>query len=215
MTVEAVEREANTELVVIMGGQRVEQLREAITAVALAVSTDKQAPDMLTSIRLEIEDGNLVLVGTDRFRLHVARIPVEGDGVTDANLTPVSVNAKDLAAWARSARGACTLTIRRTEQHVELETNLNLIRLIANHETYANWRSLISGAKEYESESVNELAVNGKYAYDMSKAYALATNNKTPWLHLKITTATRPMLTHVEGSRFTFTGLLMPIRLPA
>ena len=202
-----------------------DQLREAIQAVALATDSSSHAPAMLTGIRLEIEDGQLVLVGTDRFRLHVARVQVE----PGASLTPTQVNAKELAAWAKAAKGACTLQIRRSVaisthimknkikvgRHLELETNSNLVRLVADDLEYPNWRSFVSGAEKNKPVSVNRFAVNGKYAYDLSKAYSLATGEKVPHLQLDITDANKPMRTHVEGRRFTFTGLLMPIRLPS
>lgn len=201
-------------LVVIESAQVVEQLREAIQAVALAADANKYAiPLSIKGIRLEVEDGHLVLVATDRFRMHVARVKVEGDGVTDANAKPVSVNAKELAAWAKTTKGACQVAIRRTENHVELETNNNLVRLVADDSEYPNWRDLVSKAKDHEPESVNKFAVNGKYAYELSKAYSMATGEKNPHLQLEMNAATKPMLTHVEGKRFTFTGLLMPIRI--
>jgi len=205
---------ATSGLVLVDSAQGVEQLREAIQAVALAADTGKDAPDMLAGIRLEVENGKLLLIATDRFRMHVAEIPVEGDGVTDANLVPSLVNAKELAAWAKSAKGACQLNIRRTDLHLELETNRNLVRLVLSGGEYPKWRSFIE-AKEEKPQSVNRLAVNGKYAYDLSKAYSLATGEKVPHLQLDITDANKPMRTHVEGRRFTFTGLLMPIRLPS
>jgi DNA polymerase III sliding clamp (beta) subunit (PCNA family) len=209
MTAEATETETGvSELVSIESAQGVDQLREAIQAVALA--TDSSSHAMLASVCLEVEDGQLVLVGTDRFRLHVARVQVE----PNANLTPTPVNAKELAAWAKTAKGACTLQIRKIGPHLELETNINLVRLIVDSSKYPKWRSLISGAEKNKPESVNRFAVNGKYAYDLSKAYSLATGEKVPLLRLEITDANEPMLTHVEGKRFTFTGLLMPIRLP-
>jgi DNA polymerase III sliding clamp (beta) subunit (PCNA family) len=206
MTVEAVET-IKRDHVWVTTRHNVDQLRDAIAAVALANDANKYAPPMLRAIQLESEDGHLVLVATDRFRLHVARVEVTGE------IEPVLVDGKELAAWAKSAKGAMNVTIKHTGQHVELETDMNLVRLTANKEEYPNWRDLLNKAEENEPKPFGEFAVNGKYAYDMSKAYALATGSKTPHLRLKVSEPTRPMLTHVKGKRFNFTGLLMPIRI--
>jgi hypothetical protein len=206
MTVEAVET-VKRDHVWVTTRHNVDQLRDAIAAVALANDANKYAPAILRAIRLEMEDGHLVLVATDRYRIHVAKVEVTGE------VEPVSVDGKELAAWAKSAKGAMNVTIKNTGQHVEIETNMNLIRLVANVEEYPKWRAFTDNPQAGESESVNELAVNGKYAYEMSKAYALATGSKTPHLQLKLSAPNKPMLTHVKGKQFNFTGLLMPIRI--
>ena len=205
MTVEAVETVESSGLV-IDTGQGVDQLRDAIAAVALATNANKYAPPILRAIRLEIEDGHLVLVATDRFRLHVARVPVSGE------IEPVSVGAKELTAWAKnSAKGACHITIKRTEHHVELDTQHDMVRLMVDGGEYPKWRSLID--TEAKREPVEQLSVNGSYLHDMAKACALANWEKSPRITLQLTGPNKPMITEVKGKRFKFTGLLMPIRI--
>ena len=205
MTVEAVET-IKRDHVWVTTRHNVDQLRDAIAAVALANDANKYAPPMLRAIQLESEDGHLVLVATDRFRLHVARVPVSGE------IEPVSVGAKELTAWAKnSAKGACHITIKRTENHVELNTQHDMVRLMVDGGEYPKWRGLID--TEAKREPVEQLSVNGSYLHDMAKACALANGEKSPRVALQLTGPNKPMITEVKGKHFNFTGLLMPIRI--
>lgn len=78
-------------------------LADAVSRVALAASRDETLP-ILTGVRLEIEDGTLTLLATDRYRLALREIP--WSPASPGTSTAALVRARTLSDVARSLGSA-------------------------------------------------------------------------------------------------------------
>lgn len=184
-----------------IGETEARNLIAALNAVLPMTSKDEYLP-LLAQVKFETHDDQLVLIATDRFVLGSYRIPWFGGEVN----TALGVDAaKDLLAFCRKVKpDVLPVGLKFAEREVEVDDGQRRTTLLLSDEaeSFVNWRAILP-ARDHEDVT---------FGLDPQKiAQFVKAGDKGVPMRVTLKARLKPVLIEVGES---FTGLIMPVRLP-
>jgi len=171
--------------------------------------TDKNIP-VLSCINLSYNQGELIAVATDRYRLHIARLSGDNLETLPAEFS-ININrddVKNIRSFIKPLTGRAInprVTITINESKVTISTDTGEISFLAYDGTFPPYEQLIPT----EFNAIEKINVNPSYLADIAKIPGI---DKTIPLVLKFTSENKPLLTSLTAGAIAWTVLLMPMR---
>lgn len=181
------------------------QLHHMLSQVKPHMSTDDTLP-VINSVHLEVRDGHLFAVASDRYTLAVARTAITTPGYWTNAYLP-GEHLPSLEAWLEAAVGTVTLAVSKADDASTLtitgKTGSMTIAYNNNaYKNFPNWRNLVRGEIDAKPQPVSLTAFTTKFLARWQQAGTVIQcwQNKPG----------SPLI--VMGETGDFLGLQMPVR---
>ena len=189
---------------------QLEGARELLEGASLCAAKGKRAPESLACVALRVdgERGQLIARSTDRYRLIVGSITVEGED----RLSEILISLPDIKRIVDLMKGITIgyLIIEREESgrvsfRVNANASLTVEPLSHNFPTPENFAQLL---KEPDTrEPIGEIAFNPSLFADFAKI-----SGKDNPVKVTFTAANKPITIGLTGDKVAWSALLMPMR---
>lgn len=183
------------------------QLAAGVKACAIARDKGRDAVDVLTDYRLELEGDKLLIIGTDRYKLIRATIDAANiEGTIDG----LSVDGAQLDAIAahklqKGASDEISLVIN-TNGLIATFTDSAVLTATATGRDFPKYRTLLEGNGD---DPAPVISFDPKRLGEIAKACAIVSGNR---LDLVISSKHKPAIFAASGDGVELTALLMPLR---
>lgn len=189
---------------------QLEGARELLEGASLCAAKGKSAPSSLTCVALRVdgERGQLIARSTDRYRLIVGTITVEGED----RLSEILISLPDIKRIVDLMKGITIgyLIIEREDNgrvsfRVNANASLTVEPLSHNFPTPENFAQLL---KEPDTrEPIGEISFNPSLFADFAKI-----SGKDNPVKVTFTAANKPITIGLTGDKVAWSALLMPMR---
>jgi len=188
---------------------QLEGARELLEGASLCAAKGKSAPVSLACVALRVdgERGQLIARATDRYRLIVGSVTVEGED----RLSEILIGLPDIKRIVELMKGVTIgyLIIEREGERVSFRVNgnasLTVEPLSHNFPTPENFAQLL---KEPEQrEPISEIAFNPSLFADFAKIVG-----KDSAVKVTFAAANKPITIGLTGDKVEWSALLMPMR---
>lgn len=188
---------------------QLEGARELLEGASLCAAKGKSAPASLTCVALHVdgERGQLIARATDRYRLIVGSVTVEGED----RLSEILISLPDIKRIVELMKGVTIgyLIIEREGERISFRVNANasltLEPLSHNFPTPENFAQLL---KEPEQrEPIGEISFNPSLFADFAKI-----SGKDKPVKVTFAAANKPITIGLIGDKVEWSALLMPMR---
>lgn len=189
---------------------QLEGARELLEGASLCAAKGKRAPESLACVALRVdgERGQLIARSTDRYRLIVGSITVEGED----RLGEILISLPDIKRIVDLMKGITIgyLIIEREDSgrvsfRVNANASLTIEPLSHNFPTPENFAQLL---KEPDTrEPIGEISFNPSLFADFAKI-----SGKDNPVKVTFTAANKPITIGLTGDKVAWSALLMPMR---
>lgn len=189
---------------------QLEGARELLEGASLCAAKGKRAPESLACVALRVdgERGQLIARSTDRYRLIVGSITVEGED----RLSEILISLPDIKRIVDLMKGITIgyLIIEREDSgrvsfRVNANASLTIEPLSHNFPTPENFAQLL---KEPDTrEPIGEISFNPSLFADFAKI-----SGKDNPVKVTFTAANKPITIGLTGDKVAWSALLMPMR---
>lgn len=186
---------------------QLEGARELLEGASLCAAKGKSAPSALSSVALRVDGGRLIARSTDRYRLIVGSVAIEGEGEG----AEILISLPDIKRILDLMKGITIgyLIIEREGERVSFRVNGNASLTVEpmkdNFPSIDNFEQLL---KELEQrEPIGEIAFNPSLFADYAKIVG-----KDKPVKVTFAAANKPITIGLTGDKVDWRSLLMPMR---
>ena len=181
-------------------------LLELLSGAITHVLPAKDMNQGLNAIALEVSEGKLIGRATDRYRLIVGSVPIEGELAHSLVGEP---DIKKIIALLKDSRMPLNVTLSRAGDLLSVSVlgNSITVRLIdQNYPSLENFNGLLTYG--LPRETIGAITFNPKFFSDYAK---IGATNKDG-VRVEFRADNKPIDIHLSGNKVIWKALLMPMR---